>query len=115
MNGFLKEGDKCEKPAPIDLCIGLLRVISAGGEDLKVMLVSGWRITGDPTFRWPILSNADVVAVWFGAAETEGLINRNAGLASAKALEAEKRFAIIGVRRGKLSPEVQAACAWVIY
>jgi len=44
-----------------------------------------------------------------------GTINGCSARIGAEAKAAGKRFAVIGQRRGALSPEVQALADWVIY
>lgn len=115
MSEFVQGSCDYAKSRPTALLDALLRVIDAGGEHLRVLAVNGWRVTGDPTFRWEYYGDADVVALWFGEAETEGIINRNAAQASIRALKDGKRMALVGVKRGKISHAVQQACSWVIY
>lgn len=115
MSRFAMGGDEYHRGAPSAQCEMFLRVIDAGGEDLRVFVIDGSDGTLSPgVAERNATGDCDVVAVYFRNV-VAGTINGCSARIGAEAKAAGKRFAVIGQRRGALSPEVQALADWVIY
>lgn len=107
-----------DRHAPIHLLRGLLRLIDAGGCDLKVAAHNGWEVMGNPTFHGlddGELIHADLVALWFSERESEGTIATNCEAAAKRLSEAGKRLAIVGPKRNRICPAAQAVARWIVY
>lgn len=115
MSRFARGGDEYRRGAPSAMCEAFLRLIDAGGENLRVCVVNGIVGSIKPSGADRLaLGDCDVVAVYFKAV-VAGTVNTCSARIGAEAKAAGKRFAVIGVRRGELSPEVQALADWLIY
>ncbi len=107
-----------DRHAPLHLLRGLLRLIDAGGCDLKVAAYNGWEVTGNPVFHGldsDELRHVDAVALWFGERECEGTIAENCEAAAKRLAEAGKTLAIVGPKRNRICAAAQASARWIVY
>lgn len=115
MSRFATGGDEYRRGASTALCAAFLRLIDAGGEDLRVFVIDGALGTLKPGGAERLaLADCDVVAADFKDGSF-GIVNACAARIGAEAKAAGKRFAVVGVTRRNLSGAVLALADWVIY
>lgn len=115
MSAFINQSATYAKGAPTVLLDALLRLIDMGGKDLRVYVINGDEVNTLRDVHASNIANCNAVAVYFTPGAAEGHVNPRAARIALEAVQAGKSLAIVGVQRKTLKPEVQAACAWVIY
>ena len=101
--------------APTALLEALLKVLDAGGRNLRVHVIDGNEVNSFRDLPASAIANCNAVAVWFNEKAAEGRINPRVLLLGGEASAAGKRFAVVGVSRRRLSGEAQRLADWVIY
>ena len=115
MSRFATGGDEYRRGASTAQCLAFLRLIDAGGEDLRVFVIEGTLGTLKPGGANRLaLSDCDVVAANFKYGSF-GKVNTCAIQIGTEAKAAGKRFAVVGQPRRDLSPDVLALSDWVVY